>query len=50
MGGHGGVFDYESDEDEVFFPYDDMSRYMSPTGGGQLLEEDELDFYNGYEA
>ena len=35
---------------EVFFPDDDMSRYMSSIGGGQLLEEDELDFYDGYEA
>ena len=40
----------DSDEDEVFEPNDDMSRYMSPFGGGQQLQADDFDFSDGYEA
>ncbi|GJT31941.1 hypothetical protein Tco_0922360 [Tanacetum coccineum] len=39
----------ESDEDEVELPDDETSRYMALTGGGGFLEDD-LDFYDGYEA
>ncbi|GKD35459.1 zinc knuckle CX2CX4HX4C containing protein [Tanacetum coccineum] len=39
----------ESDEDEVELPDDETSRYMSSTGRGGLCEDD-LDFYDGYEA
>nr|GEW29535.1 RNA-directed DNA polymerase, eukaryota [Tanacetum cinerariifolium] len=38
-----------SKEDEVELPDDETSRYMSSTGGGGFCEDD-LDFYNGYEA
>ncbi|GJY04486.1 zinc knuckle CX2CX4HX4C containing protein [Tanacetum coccineum] len=34
---------------EIKFPNDETSRYMSSTGGGGLFEDD-LDFYDGYEA
>ncbi|GKD56656.1 U5 small nuclear ribonucleoprotein helicase [Tanacetum coccineum] len=34
---------------EIKFPNDETSRYMSSTGGGGLYEDD-LDFYDGYEA
>ncbi|PWA68115.1 rossmann-like alpha/beta/alpha sandwich fold protein [Artemisia annua] len=40
----------KSDEDEVFEPNNDMSRYMSSSGGGQQLEADDFDFSDGYEA
>ncbi|GKE37058.1 hypothetical protein Tco_1460463, partial [Tanacetum coccineum] len=30
-------------------PDDETSRYMSLTGGGEFYEDD-LDFYDGYEA
>ncbi|GJW81414.1 copia protein [Tanacetum coccineum] len=40
----------ESKEDELFEPDDGMTSYMSSTGGGQQLEDDDLDFSNGYEA
>ncbi|GJW77382.1 hypothetical protein Tco_0139064 [Tanacetum coccineum] len=49
-GDQGMVFDSDSDEDEVFLKEDEMNKYMSSTGGGQLLEEDDLNFYDGYEA
>ncbi|GKC06356.1 retrotransposon protein, putative, ty1-copia subclass [Tanacetum coccineum] len=39
----------ESDEDEVELPDDEISRYMSSTGGGGICEDD-LDFYDRYEA
>ncbi|GKG50830.1 hypothetical protein Tco_0538954, partial [Tanacetum coccineum] len=39
----------ESDEYEVEFPDDESSRYMSLTGRGGFYEDD-LDFYDGYEA
>nr|GEV63479.1 hypothetical protein [Tanacetum cinerariifolium] len=39
----------ESDEDEVELPNDKTSRYKSSTGKGGLCEDD-LDFYDGYEA
>ncbi|GKB26034.1 RNA-directed DNA polymerase, eukaryota [Tanacetum coccineum] len=39
----------QSDEDEVELPDDETSRYMSSTGRGGLCEDD-LDFYDGYEA
>nr|GEW16450.1 hypothetical protein [Tanacetum cinerariifolium] len=38
----------ESDEDEVFLPDDEMSRYISSTGGGQQLEDEDLCFFDGY--
>ncbi|GJR37693.1 zinc knuckle CX2CX4HX4C containing protein [Tanacetum coccineum] len=40
----------ESDEDEVYMPDDDMSKYISSTGGGFTMEDDDLDCYDGYEA
>ncbi|PWA59192.1 hypothetical protein CTI12_AA393680 [Artemisia annua] len=40
----------EFDEDEVFEPNDDMSTYMSSSGGGQPLEVDAFDLSDGYEA
>ena len=40
----------DSDEDEVFEPNDDMSRYMSSFGGGQQQAADDFDFSDGYEA
>ncbi|GJV58474.1 putative RNA-directed DNA polymerase [Tanacetum coccineum] len=39
----------ESHDDEVEFPNDENSRYMSSTGGGDFCEYD-FDFYNGYEG
>nr|GEV27948.1 zinc knuckle CX2CX4HX4C [Tanacetum cinerariifolium] len=39
----------ESDEDEAELPDDETSRYMSSTGGGRYREDD-LDFYDEYEA
>nr|GEU44276.1 hypothetical protein [Tanacetum cinerariifolium] len=39
----------ESHDDVVEFPNDENSRYMSSTSGGDLCEDD-LDFYDGYEA
>ncbi|GKF06882.1 hypothetical protein Tco_0037550, partial [Tanacetum coccineum] len=39
----------EYDEDEIEFPDDKTFRYMSSTGGGGFCEDD-LDFYDGYEA
>ncbi|GKB96536.1 hypothetical protein Tco_0982673 [Tanacetum coccineum] len=45
MGDQLEKFDY----DEVELPDDKTSRYMSSTGGGVLCEDD-LDFYDGYEA
>ncbi|GKA80457.1 hypothetical protein Tco_0787053, partial [Tanacetum coccineum] len=39
----------ESDDDEVEFPNNGISRYMSSTGEGGFCEDD-LDFYDGYEA
>ncbi|GJT15964.1 hypothetical protein Tco_0874670 [Tanacetum coccineum] len=40
----------ESDEDEVYEPDDISASYISSFGGGQQLEEDELDFSDGYET
>ncbi|GJR29408.1 hypothetical protein Tco_1105640 [Tanacetum coccineum] len=40
----------ESDEDKVFLPDDDMSKYISSTSKGFNLDEDNLDCYDGYEA
>ncbi|GKC26646.1 zinc knuckle CX2CX4HX4C containing protein [Tanacetum coccineum] len=40
----------ESDEDEVYMSDDDMSKYISLTGGGFTMEDDDLDCYDGYEA
>ncbi|GKE37984.1 hypothetical protein Tco_1461389 [Tanacetum coccineum] len=40
----------EPDKDEVYEAGDVMSRYMSSLGGGQQLEDDELDFSDVYEA
>ncbi|GJY71548.1 hypothetical protein Tco_0475251 [Tanacetum coccineum] len=40
----------ESDEDKVFLPDDDMSKYISSTSRGFNLDEDNLDCYDGYEA
>nr|GEW43373.1 reverse transcriptase domain-containing protein [Tanacetum cinerariifolium] len=39
----------ESDKDEAELPDDETSRYMSSTGGGRYREDD-LDFYEEYEA
>ncbi|GKD50375.1 hypothetical protein Tco_1279351 [Tanacetum coccineum] len=39
----------ESDEDVVEFPDDETSKFMFLTGGGGYSEDD-LDFYDGYEA
>ncbi|GJY04964.1 hypothetical protein Tco_0370904 [Tanacetum coccineum] len=39
----------ESHDDEVEFPNNENFRYMSSTGGGDFCEDD-LDFYDGYEA
>nr|GEV63481.1 zinc knuckle CX2CX4HX4C [Tanacetum cinerariifolium] len=39
----------ESDEDEVELPDDETSRYMSSTGKEGFCEDD-IDFYDGYEA
>ncbi|GJS75611.1 zinc knuckle CX2CX4HX4C containing protein [Tanacetum coccineum] len=40
----------ESDEDEVYMPNDNMSKYISSSGGEFTMEDDDLDFYDGYEA
>ncbi|GKD57235.1 zinc knuckle CX2CX4HX4C containing protein, partial [Tanacetum coccineum] len=40
----------DSDEDEVYMPDDVNSKYISSTGRGFTMEEDELDFYDGYET
>ncbi|GJT92067.1 hypothetical protein Tco_1080912 [Tanacetum coccineum] len=45
-----GEFEEDSDNIEVLLPDDEMSRYISSTGGGHILEEDDLNFYDGYEA
>nr|GEU55316.1 putative reverse transcriptase domain-containing protein [Tanacetum cinerariifolium] len=45
-----GDFEDDSDKDEVFLLDDDMSRYISSSGGGHHLEEDDLNFYDGYET
>ncbi|GJW48222.1 reverse transcriptase domain-containing protein [Tanacetum coccineum] len=37
-------------EDEVEMPDDETSKYMSSTGGGGGLFEDDLDFYDRYET
>ncbi|GJU51097.1 hypothetical protein Tco_1220652 [Tanacetum coccineum] len=39
----------ESDKDEVEFPDDETSRYMSSTGGGGFCKDD-IDFFDIYEA
>ncbi|GJW29253.1 hypothetical protein Tco_0046128 [Tanacetum coccineum] len=41
---------HDPDKDEVYEAGDVMSRYMSSLGGGQQLEDDELDFSDVYEA
>ncbi|GJS70188.1 hypothetical protein Tco_0703029 [Tanacetum coccineum] len=45
-----GDFEDDYDDDEVFLPDDEMFRYISSTGGGHQLEEDDLNFSDGYEA
>ncbi|GJV87959.1 hypothetical protein Tco_1531897 [Tanacetum coccineum] len=40
----------ELDEDEVFFPENDMSKYIASTAGGFTMEDDDLDCYDRYEA
>ncbi|GKE25037.1 ATPase, F1/V1/A1 complex, alpha/beta subunit [Tanacetum coccineum] len=35
------------DEDEVYL-LEDMSKYISSTGGGFTMEDDDLDYYDGY--
>ncbi|GJX24644.1 hypothetical protein Tco_0230940 [Tanacetum coccineum] len=40
----------ESDEDEVYLPDNDMSNFISSTGGGFNMKEDDLDYYKVYEA
>ncbi|GJW77479.1 hypothetical protein Tco_0139161 [Tanacetum coccineum] len=40
-------FEEESDEDEVYFPNE---KYTSGMGGGFTLEDDDLEYYDGYEA
>ncbi|GJY17868.1 zinc knuckle CX2CX4HX4C containing protein [Tanacetum coccineum] len=40
----------DSDEDEVYMPDDVNSKYISLTGRGFTMEEDDLDCYNGYET
>ncbi|GJV07007.1 hypothetical protein Tco_1344663 [Tanacetum coccineum] len=42
--------DEELDEDEVFLQENNMSSYISSTGGGFTMEDDDLDCYDGYEA
>nr|GEU78872.1 hypothetical protein [Tanacetum cinerariifolium] len=49
MGNKGVFFKLDLDADEVFEPSDEMSNYISLTGGGKL-EEGDLNFYDGYEA
>ncbi|GKD09253.1 zinc knuckle CX2CX4HX4C containing protein [Tanacetum coccineum] len=39
----------ESHDDEVEFPNNENFRYMSSIGGGDFCEDD-IDFYDGYEA
>nr|GEX32618.1 hypothetical protein [Tanacetum cinerariifolium] len=39
----------ESDENEVYMPDDDMSKYISSNSGGSNWDENDLECYDGYE-
>ncbi|GKA83476.1 hypothetical protein Tco_0805071 [Tanacetum coccineum] len=39
----------KSNEDEVYMPNDDMSKYISSAGGGSNWDENDLECYDGYD-
>ncbi|GJX70191.1 zinc knuckle CX2CX4HX4C containing protein [Tanacetum coccineum] len=45
-----GTVQEKGKEDEVYMPDDVNSKYISSTGEGFTMEEDDLDCYDGYEA
>ncbi|GJZ17927.1 hypothetical protein Tco_0554050 [Tanacetum coccineum] len=40
----------EFEENEVLLHEDEISSYIYSTGCGQYLEDDDMSFYDGYEA